>query len=248
MLAKCNLTYKTSKRGCCWYKRPFESFLKYPLFHYWDFLSISTNFWVTRLDHFFTILQNELREGSNEDEDDDEDEVNYVQDRHAEYSSNGHQIQLHITSDSQDEEHPTYTNTNADDDTNDANESHYRRSYEWKRKQCWSIFCQILIVITICSNCIISKKQQVLWKIQKCVCKLTTWWLLSKLKWYEGKKNISISWLSWPSKTTLAPQVGCDFCLFLGPNFAFEALYQNGNNVYILLLQILLCIIPIYFL
>ena len=23
MLAKCNLTYKTSKRGCCWYKRPF---------------------------------------------------------------------------------------------------------------------------------------------------------------------------------------------------------------------------------
>ena len=80
---------------------------------------------------FYTIFQNELREGSNEDEDDDEDEFNHVQDRHAEYSSNGHQIQLHITSDSQDEEHPTYTNlTNADNDTNDANESHYRRSYE----------------------------------------------------------------------------------------------------------------------
>ena len=158
-----------------------QSPLWFSFYHYW-FLSYLS--WP-----FYTLFQNELREGSNEDEDDDEDEFNHVQDRHAEYSSNGHQIQLHITSDSQDEEHPTYTNlTNADNDTNDANESHYRRSYEWKRKQPWSIFCQILIVITICSNCIISlKRKQVLWKIHKCVCKLTTWWPLSKLKWYEGK-------------------------------------------------------------
>ena len=107
----------------------FEFFWVVPFFTIVISLQI---FWVILLDRFSTILQNELREGSNEDEDDDEDEVNHVQDRHAEYSSNGHQIQLHITSDSQDEEHPTYTNTNADDDTNDANESHYRRSYVWK--------------------------------------------------------------------------------------------------------------------
>ena len=116
-----------------------QSPLWFSFYHYW-FLSYLS--WP-----FYTLFQNELREGSNEDEDDDEDEFNHVQDRHAEYSSNGHQIQLHITSDSQDEEHPTYTNlTNADNDTNDANESLYRRSYEWKRKQCWSIFDHEIIL------------------------------------------------------------------------------------------------------
>merc|ERR1719412_1676441 len=65
---------------------------------------------------------NELREGSNEDEEEEEEEDDYVEDVVGCSASNGHQIQLHITSDSQDEEH---------DRTDHYDQPHYdqQRSY-----------------------------------------------------------------------------------------------------------------------
>merc|ERR1719510_2880725 len=77
---------------------------------------------------------NELREGSNEDEDEDEDE-DFVPDPPVGYSTStvyssngGRHIQLHITSDSQDEEHSlTNMTTTQHGDTTKYDESHEAR-------------------------------------------------------------------------------------------------------------------------